>query len=123
LRVRVIQSANRAKDIQRRLDREIDRRVVRTLLSPDLTRPFGERPQRSGTVMGIAGSKVHVLLDDPPIDVSVLYREQGALLQGAWLEPSTDATRLVVRSTGKEICRLGDEVRVRAVAPESVVIV
>jgi ribonuclease R len=123
LRIRVIESANRAKDIQRRLDREIDRRVVRAVLSPDLMRPLGERPLRTGTVMGIAGSKVHLLLDDPPIDVSVLYREQGALLEGAWLEPSTEATKLVVRSTGKEICRLGDEVRVRAVSPDSGVIV
>ncbi len=73
--------------------------------------------------MGVAGSKAHVLLDDPPIDVAVPYKEQGALLGGAWLEAANEASALVVRGTGKAICRLGDDVRVRASTAESVVIV
>ncbi|MBI4957272.1 MAG: RNB domain-containing ribonuclease [Myxococcales bacterium] len=123
LRTAVIEAANRSKDIQRRLAREVDRRVVRALLEPDLARPVAERPLRRGTVMGIAGSKVHVLLDHPPIDVKVALRDQGAELGGAWLEGVDEGEKLVVKGKTRIICRLGDEVNLRAIGPDAAVMV
>jgi ribonuclease R len=123
LRTAVIEAANRARDVQRRVDREIDRRIVRAALEPDVTRSFAERPNRLGTVMGIAGSKVHVLLEAPPIDVKVALRDQGQHAGGTWLECIDDGASLVERESRKIVCMLGDAVRVRAVSAESAVMV
>lgn len=123
IRVEVIEAANRAKDLQRQLDREVDRATSAAVLGPDASRPTGERPVRKGTVMGIAKAVVHVLLDEPPIDVIVPFREQGNLEGGAWLERAGDGAALAVRGSGEVLCALGDEVRVRAISDGAVVLV
>lgn len=123
LRERVIQAANDAKTVQRKIDREADRAVVGAVLAPDVRAPFAERPSRRGTVMGIDRSSVHVLLDDLPIDVRVSFKDQGPMMGGAWLAAADDGARLVAEKTGETVCHLGDEVRVRAKTAESCVIV
>lgn len=123
LRERVIECANASKTVQRRIDREGDRAVLGAVVTDDLARPFDERPLRRGTVMGIDRSSVHVLLDDLPIDVRVPFKDQGALLGGAWLSSADDGARLVVDRTKETVCHLGDEVSVRAKTPEACVLV
>ncbi len=122
IRARVIEAGNCAKDLQRRLDREIDAMIVAAVLEPDLALPFELRPRRRGTVVGLVPSKVHVLLDDPPIDVRVPLYEQGKLMNGAWMVVVDEGARLIRKDSGAQICRLGDEVSVVAVAPDAVVI-
>lgn len=79
LREQVIESANRARDTQRRLDHAVNRLVLDALLAD--TRALGV--ERGGTVMGVTRDKVHVRLDDPPIDVKVyvghLSDQRGAI--------------------------------------------
>lgn len=99
IRARVIDAANHAKNVQRTLDREVEALIVAAVLGPDLELALADRPRRIGTVVGFAPSKIHIVLDDPPIDVR--------------------ATR---KSDDLTICRLGDEVAVRAAAPDAVVI-
>ena len=118
LRAQVVEAGNRAKDVQRRLDRELAGLVLEALLGPELARPLGDRPVRVGTVMGISSSKVHVLLDEPSIDVKLMLRDLGQELGGAWLDIEADGARLVVRGSGEVICRLGEEIRVRALGPD-----
>jgi ribonuclease R len=122
IRAEVIEAGNRAKDLQRRIDREIDAQLVAAVLEPELARAFDDRPARSGTVTGFAPSKVHVLLDHPPIDVRAPLHAQGKQHGGAWLTIVDDGTRLA-RDKGATVCRLGDQVDVRAVARDAVVIV
>lgn len=123
IRAQVIEAANRSKDLQRHLGREVDRAVVATVLGADASLPVAERPLRRGTVMGVTTSVVHVALDEPPIDVIVPFREQGAVEGGAWLERADDGARLAVRGGGATICALGDEVMVRAIGEGAVVVV
>jgi ribonuclease R len=123
IRARVIEAGNRAKDIQRKLDREIDALVVAAVLGPDLALPLADRPARTGTVVGLASSKIFVVLDDPPIDTRAPLFEQGKLLGGAWLNVVDEGARLVRRDDSSTVCVLGDEVHVRAVAPDAIVLV
>jgi ribonuclease R len=67
LREQVIASANRARQTQRRLDHAVNRLVLDALLAGALA----EGSTKPGTVMGVTRDKVHVRLDDPPIDVKV----------------------------------------------------
>lgn len=123
IRARVIDAGNRAKDLQRKLDREIDALIIGAVIGPDLARPFDQRPRRSGTVVGLVSSRIHVLLDDPPLDVRVPLFEQGKLLGGAWLVVADEGARLLRKDNGNTVVRLGDEVEVRAVTAEAVVLV
>lgn len=118
LREQVIEAANHAKDVQRRLDHEIGLLALEALLAPELTRSLGARPVHQGTVMGLSSSKLHVLLAQPEIDVKVMLRDLGRALGGAWLDIEADGARLAVRGTGRVVCRLGDEVRVRAIGAD-----
>lgn len=127
LRRAVIDAGNRAKDRQRMIDREIEARAVAAVLGNDLAEPATRRPRRTGTVVGFASGRIHVVLDDPPIDVRVPLAEQGKR-EGGWLEIIDDGARLVCKaaaaasSTPDIVCRLGDAVRVTAITAEAVVI-
>ena len=71
-----------------------DREALDRLFAADLR--ASEAPARRGTVMGISRSKVHVQLDDPPIDVKV-YRVHLAEQWGA--QPRDDRTTLEAGGT------------------------
>jgi ribonuclease R len=122
LRDEVIDAANRAKDQQRRLDREVDRWTLEAALAPELARPFDERPEHTATVMGVSSSRLHLLLDHVPLDVTLLFYDLGQALGGAWLEQADEGARVAVKATGKTVCHLGDQVAVRALKPGAVVL-
>lgn len=121
VRAQVIEAGNRSKDQQRALNRDIDARVLAAVLGPELGPPFDRRVRHTGTIVGFAPGRIHVVLDDPPLDVRVPLIEQGKLERGAWLTVIDDGARLA-RKDGTTVCRLGDEVQVAAVTPEAVVI-
>ena len=121
VRAQVIEAGNRSKDQQRLLNREIDAHVIAAVLGPELRPPFEQRVRHTGTIVGFAPGRIHVVLDHPPLDVRVPLIEQGKLEGGAWLTVVDDGARLA-RKDGTTVCRLGDEVQVVAVAPEVVVI-
>ena len=110
LRTRVIKAANRAKKIQRDLNREANRLVLDQLFETDMRLPMEERPARSGIVMGIGRGKIYLQFDDPAIDVKLyqgdLEQELGRPLQG-----SKDQAMLL--DEGRPWLRVGDRVRVR----------
>ena len=108
LRQQVIEAANRARQTQRELDREANRMVLDQLFGDDLGRPLAQRPARRGTVLGISRSKVHVGLDDPPIDVKV-YLYHLAEQRGERLVQGRDGMTLR-RLDGTRLQATGDEV-------------
>ncbi len=120
LRRQVVEAANRARQTQRELDREVNRRVLDQIFGDDLERPLERRPRHRGTVMGVSRSKVHVSLDQPPIDVKVyIYHLRRRLASFAPLRG--DARRLAQgrdritlrRGDGRRVHTVGDEVAVR----------
>jgi hypothetical protein len=67
--------------------------------------------------MGIAGGKVHVRLDAPPIDVKLYLRDLGKELAPrgeppVWLEPDERGVVLREQGTGREVLVLGSAVHV-----------
>lgn len=121
IRLQVIDAANRSKDTQRLLTRELDAMITAAVLAPDLALPRDQRPARTATVVGFAPAKIYVVLDEPPLDLRVSLFAQGKHEGGAWLVVTDDGTRLARQSDDATIVRLGDLVRVRAEATGVVV--
>jgi ribonuclease R len=71
IRERVVEAANRSKEMQRKLTNDANLLVIEQLLGDDLERPRAERPRRRGVIMGMRYDKVYVQLDEPPIDLKV----------------------------------------------------
>lgn len=123
VRAQVIDAANRAKDLQRRLGREVGRAMSRVVLGADAAHPVQRRPRRRGTVMGISSSVVYVQLDDPPIDVVAPLRDEPSGSGDVRFEVVDDGGRLRGRDSLETICSLGDEVVVYAASDSGVVLV
>lgn len=107
LRERVIQSANRSRQVQKRLDDRANRLVIDHLFQRDLA---AGGPPRRATVVGLDRRKVHLTLDEPPIDVKA-YLHYLSEERGERVLAADDRVRL--RTEGGEVLlRVGDAVTV-----------
>ncbi len=113
LRDRVLDAANAGRDRQRRVTDLTNRRVIDQLFAADAARAPAERPARTGTIMGITGAKIHVTLDDPPIDVK-LYVADAGRVYGAWLKPTPGGAALL-DERGAPVIVVGDPIDLRVV--------
>lgn len=113
LREAVVEAGNRARDVQRQISDAGNRLVIDRLLRADLGLPKDARPRRRATVMGIAGTKVHVSLDDPPLDLKLYLKELDEVLGGVWLKASEDGVALREQRTGREVFAVGDAIELR----------
>lgn len=75
LRERVIGSANRARQLQRTLDKDVLGLAIAQHLRGDLQLVFEQRPRRSATVIGLRGSRLYVELDELPLELKVYTRD------------------------------------------------
>lgn len=116
LREAVVEAGNRSREVQRQISDAGNRLVIDRLLRADLALPKEARPRRRATVMGVAKSKVHVSLDDPPLDLKLYLRELGQVLGGAWLAPSDDGVTLLEEKSGREVFSVGDAIELRTLA-------
>ena len=110
LRKRVIDAANRAREFQSRLVKEVNRAVIDALFRADLGLPEAERPRRRGTVMGLRANRLYCLLDDPPLEVKV-YLTDLAEAAGESVDIDPDGVAMTGRSDGRVLVRLGDQGR------------
>ncbi|WP_236516619.1 RNB domain-containing ribonuclease [Sandaracinus amylolyticus] len=115
LRERVVDAANRSKDVQRAITDLVNRRVIDRLFEADLTHPRASRRVWRGTVMGVAGSKLHVQLDDPGIDVKVYLYDLAQGWGGVWLEPDEHGVVLREQKTKRVRAIVGDAITIRVV--------
>ena len=111
LRDAVVDAANRCRQTQRKLDAEVNRRVIDTLL--------GKNPEKrhTATVMGLSKSKLHLQLDDVPIDLKVYIRHLEDQL-GHRLFMGRDGVTLRHADGGRPVHTVGDGVQVRAVGKD-----
>ncbi|TNF38283.1 MAG: RNB domain-containing ribonuclease [Deltaproteobacteria bacterium] len=112
LRERVIEAANRSKEVQRQLTKEANLLVIDALLGEDLARPEGERPWRAGFVLGMKFDRLYVQLDAPPIEVKLYLKDIAAAVGGS-AAPDGDVVATVTRGDAEVALRVGDAVRVR----------
>jgi ribonuclease R len=113
LRDLVVAAGNRSRDLQRRLASEAERLVLDRLFSPELGRPVERRTRLPGTVLGVAGRRAYVRLDDPPVEVQV---DAGPI--EAALGARVDADPLdvaLVDAAGRPRVVIGDRLTLRVV--------
>ena len=110
LRQRVIDGANRARERQSRLVKDLNRAVIDALFKADLDLPAAERPRRRGTVMGLQANRLYWLLDDPPLAVKV-YTADVAAAVGEPVAIDPDGIALRASADGRVLVRLGDRGR------------
>ena len=107
----MIDAANRSKALQRRITSLANRLAIDQLFERELQQKKTERAIRRGTVMGLTGGKIHVSLDEPPIDVKLYRRE---LERARDMKIRLGAAGTVMRSeSGELIARVGDAIDVR----------
>ncbi len=113
LRARVIEAANRSKDVQRSITDLVNRRVIDRLFEADANERRESRRIWHGTVMGVGGGKLHVQLDEPGIDVKVYLFDLAKRWGGVWLEPDELGVVLRERDSGKVRAIAGDAIALR----------
>lgn len=114
LRERVVSSGNRSREVQRSIADAANRLVIDRVLRADLELPVDQRPERTATVMGITGGKVHVSLDSPPLDLKLYLRELGKVLGGTWLTPGPFGVTLL-DERGQSVFSVGDPITLRTI--------
>lgn len=98
LRDEVIARSNQARSVQSALDRVANRLVLDQL--------FDEAPRaRHATIMGLTRTRVHLQLDEPPIDAKAYVAHLADLT-------TRDDGAALVRSDGTVAHRVGDEVAI-----------
>lgn len=98
LRDAVIDAANRAKELQKRLTKAANLLVLDQLFSE-------RRGKLSGTVVGVAKNKLYVVLDDPPVEVKVYVRH---LERQLGQRPTLDDAEMELATGDGWRVRLGD---------------
>ncbi len=113
LRAEVVKVANRARETQRKVQNVANEVVMDRLFAPELAKAPAARTVFEGTVMGLAGSKVHVKLDAPPMDLKLLFFDLAPFFGGAWLEIAEEGAVLRAKGTTTPLLLLGQAIRVR----------
>ena len=109
LRDAVIESANRSRQVQRKLEKTIEFAALFSVFSHELEQP--EPPSHDGTIMGLRGDRLYVSLDDMAVDVK-LYREDIEEQFGTPYEMGDIAA--IPQDSASPQWQLGDAVRLRA---------
>lgn len=110
LREKVIESSNRAKTVQRNIDKAIDSCAIAHVIRSDFQLEFSKRPHRRGTILGMKSEALYVRLDMPPIELKVYIRDMSEFWGQSWTM-NGDKT-ILSRSDGKEVYRVGDSMDV-----------
>ncbi len=112
LRKKIIQAANQAKELQRRLTKDVMKLALDVLWKKDLRLPWPQRPERKATIMGISHTRMYVRLDQPPADMKI-YLENLSRTTNKNLVQSDDGVKLVDSTDGTTCFRIGDELLVK----------
>lgn len=110
LRAEVVKVANRAREMQKKVQNLSNEVVLDRLFAPEVKKAPAERTVFRGTIMGLAGSKVHVRLDAPALDVKLLLFDLAPSFKGAWLEVAEDGAVLRAKGTTVPLLTLGSAI-------------
>ena len=108
----VIAAAERAANHQKALDREANRVVLDQVFAADVA---AGGQVRSGTLMGLSRRKLHVRLDDPPLDVKVYLHHLEAQAGGRM---GVDDDGIHLRRGEQRVLTLGDRVALVCRGPD-----
>lgn len=111
LREQVIQAANRSKERQRRISKEVMGLALDQVLGRELSLPIERRRTFNGTILGIRATRLYVGLTAPPLDLKV-YVEDIERHIGQGLELAGEAVLGPAGGEGTSF-RLGDPIALR----------
>jgi ribonuclease R len=116
IREQIVSVSQAARRRQRALDQECNRLVLDQLFTSDMQQQ--PVPPRVATVMGVGRGKIHLQLQDPPIEIKAYRRDLERIL-GEQLHLEMGGAQ-VCGSDGTLLFRVGDPVRVqvRGLDPE-----
>jgi len=106
----VIAAAQRSRQTQRAVDKQIELLAIRQMFDADLASPRGERPRRLATVIGVRSSRLYVALDGFALDVKIYVQDLAAQL-GTELTEVDDVA--LIDADGRARFVLGDGVAVQ----------
>jgi len=117
-RLRVLQAADRAREVQRALTRDGERLALDFLLEGDLALPEASRPLRTGTILGLSRSRLYVRLDDLPLEIKVYSAHIQTALGYSYEPDDADLELLPVEGDGPS-WRVGDPITLRLVGRDA----
>ncbi len=118
LRERVLQAADRSRELQRSITRDGERLALDFLLEGDLELPLSQRPLRTGTVLGLSRTRLHVRLDELPLEIKVYTAHIEASLGCSYDSDETELTLSPVQGAGPA-WRVGDAITLRLVGRDA----
>ncbi len=111
-RQRVLLAADRARELQRALTRDGERLALDFLLEGDMAQPRASRPLRRGTILGLSRSRLHVRLDDLPLELKVYTAHMREALSCGFVADEADLMLSPDEGCGP-LFRVGDAVTLR----------
>jgi len=112
IREQIINSANRAKETQKAIDRFVNGLLLESVFSDELKLEMNQRPSHPGTILGMKDTKLYVLLDSPRLEIKV-YSEDIERETGAVLNNSENLLELHYGETGSRIYKAGEIIELR----------
>lgn len=117
LRNTVINISHATRSRQSKLDRQMNRIVIDQLFESELKRPESERTAFRALVLGVSKDKVHVQLEEAPLDVKLYVGHLEAQLgRDLHVDPSEIAMR---DDEGTAFIAVGDAITLKAVSLDS----
>ncbi len=110
----VIPAGNRSKEVQKNLDRAVNKLVVDQVFREDLDLPGEERRIHEGTILGIKSTRLYVRLHDIPLEVKVYVEEMEKEL-GVRMEYRNDSVFIESRDKSLRLS-IGEVIRLRVFA-------
>jgi ribonuclease R len=113
LRDQVILSANRSKERQRQITKEVSQLAVEHFLKPDLTLPLSKRPIYTGTILGMRSSRLYVRLDEPPIELKVFVKDIESQTGHSFVLTKNNTVLRSSKAAFVHQFKIGDQIRLR----------
>ncbi len=118
IREQVINSANRAKETQKSMDRFVNDLLLSSVFSGELELEVDKRPLHSGTILGMKETRMYVFLDSPKLEIKV-YTEDIEQAAGGKLERRDNILKLDGSSSGKIVFKAGEMIELRLLSFDS----
>ncbi len=112
IREQIINSANRAKETQKTIDRFVNDLLLHSVFNRELELELDKRPSHTGTILGMKETKMYVLLDSPRLEIKV-YSEDIEQAAGGKLEMNDNIFELESGSSCKMIFKAGEIIELK----------
>ncbi len=112
IREQIINSANRAKETQKSIDRFVNGLLLESVFNSELNMSLSERPTHPGTILGMKETRMYVLVDSPRLEIKV-YNEDIEEVSGSKIQLYDNFIELNTGSSDTKIYKAGEVIQLR----------